>query len=179
MGAIVAVEYLTLDGVMEEPRWSGPYFNEELQGFQLDNLMSADALLLGRVTYEGFKAAWPAMANDEAGFGRKMNGMPKYVATRTLTTPEWNATFLGDDVAGEVAAIKQTDQRLLINGSANLVNYLARNDLVDEYRLMVFPVVVGSGKHLFDAAGPQRDLTLTDTRTTESGVAILTYTPAR
>src|SRR3954451_25433521 len=99
MGTIVVVEYLTLDGVMEEPRWSGPYFNEELQNFQLDNLMNADALLLGRVTYEGFKAAWPSMGDDAAGFGKKMNEMPKYVATRTLTTPEWNATFLGADVA--------------------------------------------------------------------------------
>jgi dihydrofolate reductase len=179
MGTIVVVEYLTLDGVMEEPRWSGPYFNEELQNFQLDNLMNADALLLGRVTYEGFKAAWPSMGDDAAGFGKKMNEMPKYVATRTLTTPGWNATFLGADVAGEVAALKGTDVRMLINGSADLVNHLARHDLIDEYRLMIYPVVAGAGKRLFDGEGPQRDLNLTGTRTTASGVAVLTYTPLR
>ena len=86
MGKIVAVEYVSLDGVMEEPAWSGPYFNEELQRFQYENLFGSDALLLGRVTYEGFKSAWPAMS-DEAGFADRMNGLPKYVATTTLVEP--------------------------------------------------------------------------------------------
>jgi dihydrofolate reductase len=176
MGKIVAVEYVTLDGVMESPAWSGPYFNEEVQRFQYDNLFEADALLLGRVTYEGFKAAWPDMT-DEQGFAVRMNTLPKYVATRTLTEPGWNTSFLRGDLAGAVARVKETGQNLLINGSASLVNQLTSHDLIDEYRLMIHPVLVGAGKRLFD--GSERALTLTSSRTTTSGVAILTYVSAR
>ena len=94
MGKIVAVEYTTLDGVFEEPAWSGPYFNDELGSWQFRNLAEADALLLGRKTYEGFKASWPQMEESTGEFGVKMNSMPKHVATTTLTEPEWNATFI-------------------------------------------------------------------------------------
>ncbi|MGA7419787.1 MAG: dihydrofolate reductase family protein [Acidimicrobiales bacterium] len=177
MGTIIAVEYVSLDGVMEEPRWSGPYFNEELQNFQYENLFGSDALLLGRVTYEGFKAAWPSMT-DAAGFGDRMNGLPKYVATTTLVEPEWNASFIEGDVAESVAGLKSEDQTLLINGSAQLVNYLGAHGLIDEYRLMIYPVLVGEGKRLFDDSGPKGALTLVDSRTTESGVAVLHYVPA-
>jgi len=177
MGKIVAVEYVSLDGVMEEPAWSGPYFNEELQRFQYENLFESDALLLGRVTYEGFKSAWPAMS-DEAGFADRMNGLPKYVATTTLVEPEWNASFIEGDVAQAVARLKSGDDTLLINGSARLVNDLGRHGLIDEYRLMIYPVLVGGGKHLFDQSGLVGALTLKDSRSTESGVAILTYVPA-
>ena len=154
MGTIVAVEYLTLDGVMEAPSWSAPYFNEELQGFQYDNLFAADALLLGRVTYDGFKAAWPSMS-DEKSFAERMNGMTKYVATRAGGAPEWNATFLEGDLVQAVTGLKATGQALLVNGSGDLVNQLAAAGLIDEYRLMVYPVVAGAGRHLFDqrAAG--------------------------
>lgn len=177
MGTIVAVEYVSLDGVMEEPGWSGPYFNEELQRFQYENLFESDALLLGRVTYEGFKSAWPSMS-DEAGFADRMNALPKFVVTTTTAEPEWNSSFIVGDIAQSVADLKEATGTLLINGSAQLVNYLGSHGLVDEYRLMVFPVLVGSGKRLFDGRGPKGALALTDSRITESGVAILTYVPA-
>jgi dihydrofolate reductase len=177
MGKIVAVEYVSLDGVMEEPSWSGPYFNEELQKFQYDNLFESDALLLGRVTYEGFKSAWPGMS-DEAGFADRMNGLPKHVATTTLMEPEWNASFIRGDVAEAVTRLKGANRTLLINGSAQLVNYLGGHGLIDEYRLMIYPVLVGGGRRLFDADGPKGAFTLTKSRTTESGVTILNYIPA-
>ena len=175
MGKVFAVEYLTLDGVMEEPSWSGPYFNDELAAFQYDNLFECDALLLGRVTYEGFAAAWP-VASDEQGFADRMNGIGKYVASTTLTETKWNATLLEGDVPAAVAKLKQSDQTLMIDGSAELVESLRPHDLVDEYRLMVFPVVVGSGKRLFGPGG-QSTLELVSVRTTTSGVAVMTYRP--
>jgi dihydrofolate reductase len=115
--------------------------------------------------------------SDEAGFADRMNGLPKYVATTTLVEPEWNASFIEGDVAPAVARLKSGDDTLLINGSAQLVNYLGRHGLIDEYRLMIYPVLVGAGKHLFDHSGPVGALTLKDSRSTESGVAILTYVP--
>ena len=178
MGTIVAVEYLTLDGVMESPSWSFPYFNEELQRFQYDNLFAADALLLGRVTYDGFKAAWPSMT-DEKGFAERMNGMPKYVATRAGGVPEWNATFLEGDLVQAVTRLKATARALLVNGSGDLVNQLAAAGLVDEYRFMIYPVVAGPGKQLFDQRAAGLALTLTGSWTSASGVAVLTYQPAR
>src|SRR3982751_6799486 len=114
MGRIVAVEYVTLDGVFEEPSWSGPYFTpEELGAWQDQNLQEADALLLGRKTYEGFKAAWPQMEEATGHFGVKMNAMPKHVATTTLTEPEWNATFLQGEVADAVRELKSQPGSLL------------------------------------------------------------------
>jgi len=177
MSTVVAVEYLSLDGVMDEPGWSGPYFNEEVQNFQLNNLMGSDALLLGRVTYEGFKSAWPTMT-DEAGFADKMNGMPKYVATSTLDKGEWNATLLKGDVVEEVAQLKRdVEGTLLINGSAQLFQTLHAAGLIDEYRFMVYPVVVATGKRLFADEGGQGALKLVKSQITDSGVAILTYQP--
>jgi len=177
MGRIVAVEYVTLDGVFEEPSWSGPYFNEELSGWQAENLKEADALLLGRKTYEGFKSAWPQMEAQTGHFGVKMNSMPKHVATTTLAEPEWNATFLQGDVAEAVGKLKSEPGHLLINGSADLVNYLTRHNLIDEYRLMIFPVVQGEGRKLWDE-GTKIALSLTGSWTTKSGVDVLTYVPA-
>lgn len=176
MGTIIAVEYLSLDGVMENPAWSGPYFNEELQRFQYDNLFAADALLLGRVTYDGFKSAWPSMS-DEKGFADRMNGMPKYVATRGGGVPEWNATFLAGDLVEAVAGLKAAGQTLLVNGSGDLLNQLAAAGLIDEYRLMVYPVVVGAGKRLFDERAAGVKLTPAGSWTSASGVAVLTYRP--
>ncbi|SCG44873.1 dihydrofolate reductase family protein [Micromonospora inositola] len=175
MGKVVAVEYVTLDGVFEEPMWSFPYFNEELQQWQWENLQEADALLLGRKTYEGFKASWPQM--DEGYFGERMNAIPKHVATTTLTEPEWGASFLPGDVAEEVAALKAQPGTLLINGSAELLNHLTAHRLVDEYRIMVFPIVAGKGRKLW-AEGVAVDLALTRSHITTSGVAVLTYVPA-
>lgn len=179
MGMIVAVEYLTLDGVMEEPAWSGPYFTDEVADFQFDNLFGSEALLLGRVTYEGFKAAWPTML-DERGFGDRMNDLPKYVLTNSLTEGEWNATLLHGDAAEAVGKLKQDfEGTLLINGSARLFQALHDAALIDEYRLMVYPVVVGSGKRLFPEGATGASLKLVKTQISNSGVAILTYQPDR
>ncbi len=177
MGSVIAVEYVCLDGVADNLEWTTPYFNSELQKFQHDNLFQSDALLLGRVTYEAFKSAWPAMP-DEQGFADRMNSIRKYAATTTLSHPEWNASFIKGDVAEAVAGLRATDMTLLINGSITLLNYLGRHNLVNEYRLMVFPVLARAGKRLFDGQGPVRPLTLKHCRTTETGVAILTYAPA-
>ncbi|WP_433376896.1 dihydrofolate reductase family protein [Actinoplanes sp. CA-142083] len=177
MGKVVAVEYVTLDGVFEEPAWSGPYFNDELANWQASNLAEADALLLGRKTYEGFKAAWPQMEAGTGDFGKKMNSMPKHVATTTLTTPEWNATFLQGEVADAVAKLKTEPGNLLINGSASLVNYLSKHNLIDEYRIMIYPVVQGEGRKLWDD-GTKIALTLTDSWKTTTGVEVITYVPA-
>ena len=177
MGKVYAVEYVTLDGVFEEPAWSGPYFNDELGTWQHANLKEADSLLLGRKTYEGFKAAWPQMEAETGHFGVKMNSMPKHVATTTLTEPEWNATFLKGEVADAVAKLKAEPGNLLINGSASLVNHLTRHNLIDEYRIMVYPVVVGEGRKLWDE-GTKVALELSSTFTTTTGVEVLTYRPA-
>ena len=175
MSTVVAVEYLSLDGIMEEPQWSRPYFNEELQDFQLNNLMGSDALLLGRVTYEGFKEAWPSMS-DPAGFADKMNGMPKYVATSTLDKGEWNATLLKGDLVEEVTRLKRdVEGTVLINGSAQLFQTLHAAGLIDEYRFMIYPVVAAEGKRLFADKGGQGSLNLVKSQISESGVAILTY----
>jgi len=177
MGKLVAVSYVTLDGVFEEPAWSGPYFNDELGNWQDRNLAEADALLLGRKTYEGFKAAWPAMEAQTGDFGKKMNSMPKHVATTTLTEPEWNATFIQGEVADTVARLKGEPGNLLLNGSADLLNYLTRHNLVDEYRIMVYPVVVGEGRRLWHE-GTKVALTHTGSWTTKTGVEVITYVPA-
>ena len=177
MGKVVAVEYVTLDGVFEEPAWSGPYFNDELANWQAANLREADALLLGRRTYEGFKAAWPQMEAETGDFGVKMNSMPKHVATTTLATPEWNATFLQGEVADAVAKLKTEPGSLLVNGSASLVNYLTKHNLIDEYRIMIYPVVQGEGRKLWDD-GTKIALTLAESWKTATGVEVITYVPA-
>jgi dihydrofolate reductase len=178
MGKVVAVEYLSLDGVMENPGWSGPYFNDEVAKFQYDNLFGSDALLLGRVTYEGFKAAWPS-ATDEQGFADRMNSLPKYVVTTTLTEGEWNATLLTGEVPDEVARLrKEFDGTLLINGSGALFRTLHAAGLIDEYRFMIFPVVLGIGKRLFPEGSADGAMKLVKSQVTGSGVAILSYRPA-
>lgn len=169
--------YVSLDGVVEDPAWTGPFWSDELSDLQADYLYSSDALVLGRVTYEGFAAAWPGMEEATGDFGRKMNSMPKHVASRTLRETEWNATLLQGDAAEAVSALKDGDGgELLIYGSGTLVDELTRHGLIDEYRLMVHPVLVGSGRKLFESLGETVDLRLEDVRTTDAGVAVLTYT---
>ena len=186
---VVAVEYVTVDGVMQDPGgvgeiehggWSNAYFDEELGKVQFDQLFASDALLLGRVTFDGFAAAWPSMEETEGEFAIRMNALPKYVASRTLSEPlPWNGTLLRGDVVEEVAKLKQQPGRdLLIYGSGELVNALHPHGLIDEYTLMVFPVTLGVGKHLFRDGTDKNDLSLTDARTTGSGVALLTYRTA-
>jgi dihydrofolate reductase len=173
--------YVALDGVVEGPSWTGPFWNDELAKLQSDYLFASDALLLGRVTYEGFAAAWPKMT-DTGDFGVKMNTMPKYVAYRTLDKAEWNATILQGDIPTAVARLKDhPGHDLLMYGSGELVDTLTRAGLIDEYRLMVHPVIVGTGKRLFQGlAGefPTTNLRLANTTTTSTGVVVLTYTTA-
>ena len=146
--------YVSLDGVVEEPAWTMPFWDDQLSALQNDYLLSSEALVLGRVTYQGFAASWPTM-EDTGDFGEKMNTMPKFVASRTLREAEWNATIIEGEVAAAIAALKdQPGEDLLIYGSGTLVDELTRHNLIDEYRLMVHPVVVGSGKRLFTEAAP-------------------------
>lgn len=180
MSRLVATEYVTLDGVMEEPgRWSFPFWNEEAAEFKHDELFASDALLLGRITYEGFAAAWPTMTGTGA-FGERMNSIPKYVVSGTLANATWNNSHLiVGDVAAEVARLKQQPgQDLLLEGSGQLLEALMRAGLIDEYRLMLYPLVLGSGKRLFQDGMAHTKLRLTGTQTTSTGVAILTYQPA-
>src|SRR5205814_3267061 len=159
MGKLVVTEFISIDGVIEDPggvedfAHGGWVFQfergEEGNKFKLDEVLEAEAQLLGRKTYEGFAAAWPSRT-DEAGFAEKMNTMPKFVVSTTLERAEWNnSTLIREDVPGEVARLKQQPGGdLLVAGSRQLVKTLIEHDLVDEYRLMVFPVLLGSGKHL-------------------------------
>lgn len=170
--------YVSLDGVVEGPSWTAPYWNDELSDLQAEYLYSSDALVLGRVTYEGFAASWPAMEEATGEFGKKMNSMPKFVASRTLATADWNASLIEGDLAAEVAGLKeQPGDDLLIYGSGDVVDQLTAAGLIDEYRLMVHPVVVGSGKRLFAASG-EAALRLLDSTTTGTGVVVLTYSRA-
>ncbi|MCU4932436.1 dihydrofolate reductase family protein [Bacillus cereus] len=179
MGQIIVSMYLSLDGVMEEPAWTAPYFNEEVAKFQSDLLFESEALLLGRVTYQGFAAAWPSMT-DEEGFADKMNSMPKVVASTTLEKTEWNANLIKGNIVEEISKLKeQPGQNLLIYGSGELIHTLMQHDLIDEYHLMVNPVIVGSGKHLFKTGNDTKALKLIETRTTSSGVVILSYQPEK
>ena len=167
--------YVSLDGVIEEPSWTGPFWNDELSDSQGEYLYASDALVLGRVTYEGFAAAWPAMEESTGDFGKKMNSMPKHVASRTVTEPEWNATIIEGDLAGEIRKLKNQDGGdLLIYGSGTLVDELTKLGLIDEYRFMIHPVVVGEGKRMFEER-PSATLKLNDVVTTSTGVVVATY----
>ena len=177
MRRIKLAMYVSVDGVVENPAWTGPFWNDELSNLQRDYLFTSDALLLGRVTYEGFAAAWPTMEGT-GEFGERMNTMPKVVASRTLDRAEWNATLIKDDLATEVARLKaQPGEDLLIYGSGDLVDELTRLGLIDEYRLMIHPVIVGAGKRLFNGRA-STTLHLVDTISTATGVVVLTYTTA-
>jgi dihydrofolate reductase len=185
MGKVVISEFVSVDGVMEDPGGAEDYehggwtfqFDRGAEGdrFKLDETMQAEALLLGRVTYEGFAKAWPSMT-DEVGFADKMNSMPKFVVSTTLSDPEWsNSTAIGGDVAEEVPKLKERfSGDILVAGSAQLAQTLMQHDLVDEYRLMVFPVVLGSGKRLFADGSDLRRLRLAGTQPAGETL-ILTY----
>jgi len=187
MGRIVVTEFVSLDGVMEDPGGSENFKHggwsfeisrgEEGDKFKLDEAFSSEALLLGRVTYEGFAAAWPSR---EGEFADKFNSMPKYVVSSTLDEPEWNnSTVLKGNVAEEVGKLKQEqDGDIVVHGSAQLVQTLVENDLVDEFRLMVYPVVLGGGKRLFGETSDKKPLRLVDSKLVGDGVAILIYEPA-
>jgi dihydrofolate reductase len=188
MARVVVSQFVTVDGVFEDPGGSEKHerggwafqFERGPEGdqFKLDEVMASDALLLGRVTYEGFAAAWPSRTGE---FADKFNGMRKYVVSSTLGEPEWNnSTVIRGNVGEEVARLKQQDGGdILVNGSAQLVETLLENDLVDEYRLMVFPVVLGRGKRLFGDTPAAKALQLVESRAVgPDGVLVLTYRPA-
>ncbi|HEY0317990.1 MAG TPA: dihydrofolate reductase family protein [Solirubrobacterales bacterium] len=189
MGRIVVAEFVSLDGVMEDPggaedfKHGGWTFEidrgEEGDKFKLDELLEADAQLLGRVTYEGFATAWPKM-EDEVGFAEKMNTMPKYVFSNTLEQADWdNTTILSGDFATEISNLKQdVDGVILVAGSRRLVQGLIEHDLLDELRLMIFPVILGSGKRLFGETEDKKRLKLADSKVVGDGVAVLTYEAA-
>jgi len=172
-------EYVSVDGVVDDPAWTAPFWNDEIEKIQRRQLFRSDALLLGRVTYEGFASAWPNMT-DPDGFADRMNRLPKHVASRTLKNLSWNATVIQGDVFDAVAKMKQeAGGDLLIYGSATFAQALVEHDLVDEFRLMVHPVVVGRGKHLFPNPSSTKTLRLIETTTTSSGIAVMVYEPAR
>jgi dihydrofolate reductase len=183
MGRIVITEFVSLDGVVEDPGgsenfrhggWSFEIDSGEGMQFKLDEAMSSEALLLGRVTYEGFAEAWPSR---EGEFADKFNSMPKFVISSTLEDAAWNnSTILKGDVAEEVAKLKQEqDGDIVVHGSVRLVQTLVERDLVDELRLMVFPVVLGSGKRLFGETSDKKRLRLVDSKVVGDGVLILIY----
>jgi dihydrofolate reductase len=183
MGRIVITEFVSLDGVVEDPGgsenfrhggWSFEIDSGEGMQFKLDEAMSSEALLLGRVTYEGFAEAWPSR---EGEFADKFNSMPKFVISSTLEDAAWNnSTILKGDVAEEVAKLKQEqDGDVVVHGSVRLVQTLVERDLVDELRLMVFPVVLGSGKRLFGETSDKKRLRLVDSKVVGDGVLILIY----
>jgi dihydrofolate reductase len=187
MGRIVVTEFISLDGVMEDPggdssfKHAGWTFEieqgQEGADFKLQETRDSEALLLGRVTYQGFAKAWPSI---EGEFGDKFNNMPKYVISSTLEKAEWkNSTVLKGDVVKEVSKLRQKPGGdIVVHGSAQLVQTLLEHDLVDELRLMVFPVVLGSGKRLFGNTSDKKPMELVDSKKVGSGVTILTYRPA-
>jgi dihydrofolate reductase len=188
MGRIFVVEYLSLDGVMEDPGpmgefkhrgWTEPYWNDELSEYQSELLFASDALLLGRVTWQEFVASWPLQSGDP--FTDKMNSMPKFVASTTLAEPlEWNSRLLKGDVVDGVQKLKQEpDQNLLVYGSGALVGTLTQHNLIDVYRLMLYPLALASGMRFFREGPNKTTLALSDAKTTSTGVIVLTYEPAK
>ena len=185
MGKVVVSQFISLDGVVEDPGGAEEFdrggwafkFDRGPEGdkFKLDEVMASEALLLGRVTYEGFAKAWPSRSGD---FADKFNGMPKYVVSTTLKDPEWNnSTVIDGDVAEAVAELKrEVDGDILVNGSVQLVQTLMEHDLVDEYRLMVFPTILGAGKRLFGETSDALALRLVDAKPAGETL-ILIYEP--
>jgi len=172
--------YVSLDGVMEEPAWTRPYWNDEIAKFKFDELFASGALLLGRVTYQGFAAAWPSRT-DEQGFADRMNSLPKFVVSTTLEKVEWNnSRLIKEKIAEEVSRLKQQPgQDILIAGSGTLVHTLMQHDLIDQYQLLVYPIVLGGGKRLFKDLAKPINLKRLETRSFTTGVVLLSYEPER
>jgi dihydrofolate reductase len=184
---VIVTEFVSVDGVMEDPGGAEDFEHggwsfeidrgEEGDKFKLDEALGSEALLLGRATYEGFAAAWPSR---EGEFADKFNNMPKYVVSSTLEEAEWNnSTVLNGNVNDEVAKLRDAlEGDIVVHGSARLVQSLVEHDLVDELRLMVFPIVLGKGKRLFGDTSAKKRLRLADSKPVGDGVVILTYQPA-
>jgi dihydrofolate reductase len=190
MSRVVVTEFVSLDGVMEDPGGAEGYshggwtfkYDRGAEGnkFKVDELFAADALLLGRVTYQAFAKAWPSIKDPD--FADRMNGIRKYVVSNTLKDSEatWGETaVIRGDAPAEIARLKaQPGGNLLVHGSAQLVHTLIAHDLVDDYRLMVYPVILGSGKRLFPEMDKMAPLRLVDSKTAGGGIMMLTYQPA-
>jgi dihydrofolate reductase len=186
MGKIIVTEFVSLDGVMEAPGGGEDYKHagwtfkinrgDEGNQFKLKETFDSEALLLGRITYEGFARAWPSVKND---FADKFNSMPKYVVSSTLKKADWNnSTILSGDVIEEITKLKKKLKgNIVVHGSAQLVQALVANDLIDELRLMVFPVILGSGKKLFGGMDEKKSMKLISSHTVGDGVGILIYEP--
>jgi dihydrofolate reductase len=191
MGKLVVTEFITLDGIIEDPGgaegteqggWSFRHDASEGQQFKGEELERADAQLLGRVTYEEFAAAWPGMEEVAGDFAKKMNAMPKVVVSTTLTEATWTNTTIisGGNLAADVARMKEQYQGdILVAGSATLVHALTGLGLVDEYRLIVHPIVVGKGKRLFSEGNAGTNLELVESRKAGPDVLLLIYRPAK
>jgi dihydrofolate reductase len=186
---VVVTEFVSLDGVMEDPGGAEGFeqggwalkFERGNEGdkFKLDEVLESDALLLGRVTYQGFAEAWPSRT-DDVGFADKMNSMPKFVVSTTLGEAPWNNSMvIKGNIVEEISKLKrEPGGDILVAGSRTLVQTLTEHRLVDEYRLMVFPIVLGKGKRLFDGTSTAIALKLVDSKTVGAGVLILIYEPA-
>lgn len=185
MRNIVVSEFVTLDGVMEAPGgepghphsgWVFDFMSDEQLQYKLEEVLEAESLLIGRITYESFAGAWPGRSGE---FADKMNAMPKHVVSTTLRNPEWNnSTVINNDVVGEIRRLRERDGGpVLVEGSRTLVQTLMEHDLVDEYRLMIFPVLLGSGRRLFPESRSKTMLRLVDTKPFSSGVVAHTYHP--
>jgi dihydrofolate reductase len=186
MKKIIVSEFMTLDGVIEAPGgepghphsgWVFRFMGPEQLSYKLEEVLEAESLLIGRVTYESFAGAWPKRSGE---FADKMNAMRKHVVSTTLRDPQWNnCTVIKDNVPGQIAQLKQEEGGpILVTGSRTLVHTLMEHDLVDEYRIMIFPVVLGSGRRLFPQTPRMTVLRLSDTQTFPSGVVVHTYHPA-
>jgi dihydrofolate reductase len=183
MRTVIASEFVSLDGVMESPdKWHFPYFNDQMGDAIGAAMAASDAMLMGRVLYEEWAAYWPQQDPEENPVAAQMNGVRKYVVSTTLQEPlKWqNSTLIGDNVAEEISRLKeQPGKDISISGSPTLVRSLLEDGLLDELRLMVHPIVVGSGKRLFEDGGDQKALELVDSKTFSTGVLYLTYQPAQ
>lgn len=177
MRKLVVTEFLSLDGVMENPMWTFPYWNDEIAAFKGEESLASDALLLGRVTYEGFAAAWPEREDEGAEY---FNGVRKYVASTTLERADWNnSVLIKNNLAEEVTRLKQQEgKNITVHGSGRLVLSLMQHGLIDEYRLLIYPLVLGKGQRLFPE-GTTATLRLVETRAFSSGVTALIYEPRR
>ena len=173
MRKIVVTQFITLDGVMENPQlWSFPYFTDEITKFKHDELYASDAQLLGRITYEAFAEVWPSQTDE---YANRLNSLPKYVVSKTLKKTDWNNSILINDNIEEVLKLKQQDGNdILVHGSLTLVKSLLKANLIDQINLLVFPVVLGKGIRLFENEENVK-LKLTETKTYSSGVILLTY----
>lgn len=181
MRKVTAGLFVSLDGVVESPeKWHFPYFNDEMGEAVEAAISASDAMLLGRVTYQEFAAYWPGVSSEDEPFATHMNNTPKYVVSKTLDKAEWNnSTLISGNVAEEITKLKQqSGKNIGITGSATLVQTLLQDDLLDELGLMIHPVVVGSGKRLFQEGGGPKGLKLVDSMTFSTGVVSLTYQPA-